>query len=273
MFHKNTFTKRIIQLYMKKLSLLFFIFHLLISSCKSVTSYSEKETQQLYKTQATQIKIDSTTAKNKRINDFIKPFKTHLNNELDAVLCTTPINLTRTDGKLESSLGNLMADICYSQGNPKFKNKTSYEIDFVLLNYGGIRAAIPKGNITARNAFEVMPFENEMIIVELTGEKVKELLTYLTTQKKAHPIANIRLELKNNNYQNVTINNKPFKVIKNYFVLTSDYLQQGGDKMYFFKNPVSLHKIDYKIRNALIDYFKKATIITPNLDNRFSNAK
>ena len=73
-------------------------------------------------------------------------------------------------------------------------------------------------------------------------------------------------------YQDVTINNIPFDEAKNYFVLTSDYLQEGGDKMNFFKKPVSLHKTGYKIRTALIDHFKKTDSITPNLDNRFTYA-
>ena len=63
-----------------------------------------------------------------------------------------------------------------------------------------------------------------------------------------------------------------FDETKNYFVLTSDYLQEGGDKMNFFKNPVSLHKTGYKIRTAIIDYFKKVDSIIPNLDKRFTYA-
>ncbi len=250
---------------MKKLILPLFIVFIGFTSCK-------KEKTTLYKIEAHQLKTDSTVIEKQSISNFIKPFKQKLNNELDAVLCTTSSDLTKKDGRLESSMGNLMADICYTQGNPVFKKQTGNVVDFVLLNHGGIRSAIPKGNITARNAFEVMPFENEMVIVELSGKKVNELLIYLTTEKKAHPIANITLQIKNNTYQNVTINDKPFDHTKNYFVLTSDYLQQGGDHMTFFKNPISIHKIDYKIRNALIDYFKNTTAITPNLDNRFSYA-
>ena len=266
MLHKNTFTKFIIQLYMKKLNYLVFFLLIGITSCK-------KETYSLYKIEGKQLKTDSTVTEKKAITDFIKPYKQKLNNELNTVLCTTPIDLTRNDGDLESTLGNLMADICYTQGNPIFKKRTQHLVDFVLLNFGGIRAAIPKGNITPRNAFEVMPFENEMVVVELSGEKVKALLHYLAIEKKAHPIANMRLQIKNDSYQNVSINGNPFDETKNYFVLTSDYLQQGGDQMSFFKNPISITKLDYKIRNAMIDYFKKSTKIKPNLDNRFSYAK
>ncbi|MGB1268653.1 MAG: 5'-nucleotidase C-terminal domain-containing protein [Flavobacteriaceae bacterium] len=247
--------------------------YLLLSSCILILSACKKEVpSQLYQVKAHQLITDSTTVANTEITEFIAPFKTHLNEQLDAVLCTTPIDLTRIDGELESSLGNLMADICFEQGNPVYNKQTGGTIDFVLFNYGGIRAPIAKGNITARNAFEVMPFENELVIAELSGEKVKDLLHYLAVNKKAHPISKLRLKLKDDTYTDVTINDKKFDTSKNYFVLTSDYLQEGGDKMNFFKAPVSIHKTDYKIRTALIDYFKKTDSIIPNLDNRFTYA-
>ena len=232
----------------------------------------KKSNMILYKVEGKQLVTDSTLIDDQKIADIIAPYKKHLNEQLDSVICITPINLTRIDGKLESSLGNLMADICFELGNPIFEKQTNKTIDFVLFNYGGIRAPIPKGSITARNAFEVMPFENELVIAELSGEKVKELLHYLFINKIAHPIAKLSLKLNTETYQDVTINDLSFDETKNYFVLTSDYLQEGGDKMNFFKNPVSLHKTGYKIRTALIDYIKKTNSIIPNLDKRFTYA-
>lgn len=227
----------------------------------------------IQKIKAKQLKIDSTIQKNNKISTLIAPYKKHLDSKLDDVICFTPRDLTRIDGVLESSLGNLMADICFTEGNNITKVKFNKIADFVLLNYGGIRAPIPKGNITIKNAFEVMPFENELVLLELPGLKVKELLNYLSAHKKAHPISNLSLVLKNDSYQNVLINNSPFDENKSYFILTSDYLQQGGDKMSFLKAPIQLHKTGYKIRTALIDYFKKKDTVFPLLDNRFSYAK
>jgi len=243
--------------------------HFVIIIILLITIACKKSKKVLYKIEGKQLITDSTATNNKEISDIIAPYKKHLNEQLDSVLCTTPKDLTRIDGKLESTLGNLMADICYEQGNPVFEKQTNKTIDFVLFNYGGIRAPIPKGNITARNAFEVMPFENELVVVELSGKKISELLHYLFVNKKAHPISKLSLKLNNETYQDVTISDVPFNDKKNYFVLTSDYLQEGGDKMNFFKSPISLHKTGYKIRTALIDYFKKTDSINPKLDNRF----
>ncbi len=66
-----------------------------------------------------------------------------------------------------------------------------------------------------------------------------------------------------------SVNGKSIDPDQNYFVATSDYLQQGGDSMYFFSDPVNLYNIDYKLRNAIIDYFHKIDTIKAKQDNRF----
>ena len=251
---------------MKIKQFLILSFFLFFIACK-------KNSNAVTNTDWEQLSIDSTIPENEKIIKIITPYKNHLDNQLDSLLCYNPKYLTRTDGPLESSLGNLMADICFKKGNKVLKNQINKKADFILLNYGGIRAPIPKGNITLKNAYKVMPFENELVLVKLSGFKVKELLTYLFKSKNAHPISNISLKLNNTSYQDVIINNRKFNENKNYYILTSNYLQQGGDKMNFFKSPILLYNTKYKIRTALIDYFKETDTLKTELDNRFSYAK
>ena len=207
------------------------------------------------------------------IEEFIKPYREKVEGEMNTVLSYTEKDLVRTDGELESSLGNLMADLCFKRANPVFSSRTSKNIDFALFNYGGIRAGITKGGIKTENAFQLMPFENSLVVVELTSEKIKELVKYLINGKRAHPLSKqINLTITKIGY-NLTINKKPIEDSKTYFVLTSDYLQNGGDHMNFFKNPVSIVNLDYKLRNAIIDYFKETDTIQVKLDGRFRAEK
>ncbi|AMC09772.1 UDP-sugar hydrolase [Lutibacter profundi] len=234
----------------------------LFFSCKN-------EPQHLLKIEGKLLPITSEITSNKNIENFVKPYREKIEKEMSNILSYTPINLTREDGKLESTLGNLMADMCYQEANPIFNKKTGKNIDFALFNFGGVRASIPKGNITMQHAFNLMPFENQLVVVELSSKKIKELVTYLITKKKAHPISKqVSLVFTNNGY-NFKINDKPLNDSKTYFVLTSDYLQHGGDHMDFFKNPINLYKINYKLRNAIIDYFKETDTIRAKLDGRF----
>ncbi|MFK5958574.1 MAG: 5'-nucleotidase [Lutibacter sp.] len=246
---------------MKKIIIVFFTTFLLFS-CKN-------EPQHLVKIEGKLIPINEELTSKKAIEAIIEPFKMKVEAEMNAVLSYTPNELNRADGKLESSLGNLMADLCFEKASPVFNSITGKNIDFALFNFGGIRAGISKGKITTRNAFNLMPFENQLVVVELTSEKIKELINYLIIENRAHPVSKqINLAITKNGY-NLKINNKPIDSSKTYYVLTSDYLQNGGDNMNFFKNPVNLYKTNYKVRNAIIDYFKENDTVKIKLDGRF----
>ena len=235
----------------------------LLFSCKN-------EPQKVIKITGKQIPINDSIASASTFENFIKPYRIKVNKEMNAVLCYTPKDLVRTDGKLESSLGNLLADLSYERANPVFNARTGKNIDFAMFNYGGIRASIPKGQITMENAFNLMPFENTFVVAELSPNKIKELIHYLISQNIATPISKqFHLKITKNGYK-VTVNGKPLNPSKNYLVLTSDYLQNGGDNMNFFKNPVQLFRLDYKVRNAIIDYFKSTDTVKVKLDGRFT---
>ena len=229
--------------------------------------------QELVKIEGKQLPITDSIEGISAITDSIAPYKIKVEKEMNTQISYTPVDLTRLDGELESSLGNLMADICYEKSNMVFKSRTDNSVDFAIFNYGGIRAGITAGPITNLSAFKLMPFENSLVVVELTSEKMEELANYLLKANKAHPLSKeINLELKGDSYS-IKIKGKPLKKNKTYFVATSDYLQGGGDNMNFFKDPVSLFKTDYKVRNALIDYFKEHDTIRVELDGRFKRLK
>lgn len=248
---------------MKNSILLVFTFLILIS-CKN-------EPQHLVKIEGKLLPINEEITSKKEIEAFITPYKEKVEAEMNTAISFTPKDLSNDDGELESSLGNLMADLCFERANPVFNSRTGNNIDFALFNFGGIRAGITKGTITNQNAFKLMPFENSLVVVELSSDKVNELIQYLITNNKAHPVSkhvSLIISEDANNFQ-FSINNKPLDVSKTYFVLTHDYLQNGGDNMIFFKDPVNLYKLDYKVRNAIIDYFKETDTIEVELDGRF----
>ncbi|MFO7719733.1 MAG: 5'-nucleotidase [Gillisia sp.] len=248
---------------MKFKILIVFLLALSIISCKTGTLEPAE-------IEGKRITIDESITPDTSIENFIKPYSEHINKTLDSVLAYNPTDLNKSDGELNTALGNLMADIIMVQVNPVFKSRTGKEINLVLLNYGGIRAAVGKGPVNARTAYSLMPFENEVVIVELTGNKINEMLSYLESNRTAHPLSGIQIKVdKNYKIIEATINQEKIDPKKTYFVATSDYLQQGGDNMIFFKNPVNLYNTDYKIRNTIIDYFQKVDTLKTQRDNRY----
>lgn len=230
----------------------------------------KQEPLKLSEITAKRLQIDRTQNQIDAIDTFIAPFRSRINTVLDSTLAYAPKTLTKDDGSLNSSAGNLMADIVGSEANSIFNKRTDKNIDFVLLNHGGIRSIISKGNVSARTAYQVMPFENTIVVVELSGASVLELAAYLTKSKRAHPISGMQLIIdKNDEIKSLQVQDKSVEKNRSYYVATSNYLVSGGDNMVFFKNAISITETDYLIRNAMIDYFKKVDTLKAAVDNRF----
>jgi 2',3'-cyclic-nucleotide 2'-phosphodiesterase (5'-nucleotidase family) len=207
------------------------------------------------------LKVDNTISANKEIDNYVKPFRDKIDEDLNTVLAFAPETLDKS-GLWQSKIGNLLSDITMMKGNLVFNKRENKIIDVCLLNHGGIRAIINKGNVTARTAFEVMPFENRMIVVSLKSEQIIELINYFVATKKPHPLSGLTFTIeKNQTPTNILIQGKPIEKDKIYNVVTSDYLSNGGDSMDFFKKGVAFYDLDYKLRNVLIDYFKDVDVI------------
>lgn len=235
---------------------------IVLSSCGKKPLY-------ISKIEGKQIEINATVPNDSITNNFILPYREHLEKEMNIVLAYAPEDLTKDRHQNETPLGNFLADLCYHQAQPVFQKRTGNSIDFVLLNIGGIRTEISKGNVKVQHAFEVMPFENNMVVASLDYQSIQELLTYLAESGSAHPISKqLRVVFENNKVKEVTLNQNPLNPDKIYYVLTSDYLINGGDSMNFFKKSTQNIVLDYKIRDALIDELKEIDTIPIILDKR-----
>jgi len=214
--------------------------------------------------------IDNSLQAVDSLEQFILPYRNRVNQVLDSTLAYAPYPITKSDGKLNTTAGNLMADIVFEQANPIFQKRTGNQIDFVVLNHGGIRSVISPGAVTARTAYEIMPFENQIAVTQLDGQSVRALVRFLIRSGRAHPISGMEILLgADNTLQYVHVQGRPFNENRKYYVATSDYLVKGGDDMGFFKDADTTFLLDYKIRNAMIDYFKKVDTLQPVVDNRF----
>ncbi|WP_228235772.1 5'-nucleotidase C-terminal domain-containing protein [Allomuricauda sp. M10] len=234
-----------------------------MASCKN-------DTGALTEIQGKQLPIDASIEETDSISSFIEPFRNRINEVLDSTLAIAPKSLLLDDGERNTSMGNLMADIVFSETAPIFKSRTGKDLDFVVLNYGGVRSIISAGKVTARNAYEVMPFENYIEVVELNGTAVRKLIDFLTKATRRHPISGMQIVTdKNGALESVNIQGKPFDESRNYYVATSDYLVQGGASIGFFDDMVSVTDTDYLLRNAIIDYFKKVDTVQAVVDDRF----
>jgi len=204
----------------------------------------------------------------------IDPYKINLDKSMTKILSYSTDTYSKNDGNYNTAIGNLMADAIMELSNPIFKSRTGKNLDMVLLNHGGIRSVLSKGNITTRTAYSLMPFENSVIVVALKGTVIMEMTSYLKEFGKPHPISGLELVLNSDNtYNTILIGGEPVEMEKTYHVATNDYLYKGGDQMYFLKKSDTLYDLNYKIRTVLIDYFKTYDTLSPKKDQRFIKLK
>lgn len=244
--------------------------YLLLFVCSFTICIScKKDSYNTTRVDAKIIPIDRSIKEDTSITSFIAPYKASVDKEMHSVLAYAPNTISKNDSKYNTAIGNMMADAVFELANPVFKAKTGYPFNAVILNHGGIRAPLYKGDVTTGTAYELMPFENEVVVAELSGFQMKELFEYLS-KGKAHPISNLQVILnEDGSLKKGLIQGQEIIDNETYFIATSDYLQKGGDNMTFLTKPVSLLTLDYKIRNVLIDYFKKYDTIAPVRDDRF----
>jgi 2',3'-cyclic-nucleotide 2'-phosphodiesterase (5'-nucleotidase family) len=114
-----------------------------------------------------------------------------------------------------------------------------------------------------------MPFENNLMVIALKGDQIREMAEYLLKEKKPHPLSGIKIyfnsELK---IKAIVVGTSPLDLSKTYYVATSDYLSNGGDNMIFFQKNEGTFDLDYKIRNVLIDHFKEVDTLKVSMDKR-----
>ena len=244
----------------------------ILSFCFVIVACETESNQQKY---GYNIEINQQVLSDSSIVKYYQPFKKNLEESLmNTPISYSPENYKKNDGELNSTLSNMFADATYEMSNPVFNKMSGKNIDIVLLNNGGIRSIISKGNISEKTAFELMPFENSIVVLELNGLSIIKMIDYLRKVKLQHPISGLQITL-NNDYSvnEVKINGVSIENEKKYYVATTDYLLEGGDKMYFLAETTKTTDINYKMRDILIDYFKKYDTLKLKSDNRFIRIK
>ncbi len=243
---------------MKSNYILFSIFLLVLSGCS----------QRIYQVSQTDFSdntsVNSGLSEDLAMKDFIEPYKKELQETMDKVISYTPVDLPKAG--FNSPLANLNCDMVLEESNLIYQQKHGQKIDMCLLNWGGIRRTFTKGNLTVKNVYELMPFENEVVVVTLSGEKVREMIQFLSAAEFGHPISGIQFVPNDEN--SLLINGQKFDPNRNYTVVTNDFLQKGGDQMKFFENPVSTENLGIKQRDIMMRYFEKHDTIKVNLEQR-----
>jgi 5''-nucleotidase/2'',3''-cyclic phosphodiesterase and related esterases len=226
---------------MKKLVFLFFLIGAGLTAC----SYH-------LQVKGSKQNIDDSSKNSVEMDSLIAPYRREMLREFGMVIgeATTDLVTSRPN----SSLGFWLCDELIKKGKDSsfFKNEPLV----AFINIGGLRADLPKGPITVGDIYKVMPFDNRMVFLKLSLDKIPEMEAYLK-EKGGEPIGGFKL------VKGKLVFPDNLAKEKNYFwVVTSDFLANGGDNMFFFNNPLQRFDTAILFRDFIIEAVKKEQKIT-----------
>jgi 2',3'-cyclic-nucleotide 2'-phosphodiesterase (5'-nucleotidase family) len=178
---------------------------------------------------------------------FLQPYADSVNNSMNIFLANLDSTLTKSWP--ENSLGHFMTDAYLEMAGKKFGK----QVDLAFMNTGGIRLnQMLPGPINKGQIYELMPFDNLMVLVEMDGVQLQGFLDHVAA-RGGWPVSGGSYTIANKKAINVLINGKTIIPTQNYTIATSDYVANGGDDSNVMKT-LKQQNIGYLQRDALLEY-------------------
>ena len=225
---------------------------------------------------AENVPVDSSTPDDPSVNQMLVAYSPKVR-ELDAVIGSLKGEL-RKGGMGAGSIGNFVSDGMRWQAGLKLGRP----VDLAIINGGGLRRnAIGEGELRARDVFELLPFENALVTVDLTGAQVMRLLKLLVANREAQSGARIVYFTKPDKTSEIDTvklrtpgGEKDVDPQATYRIVTIDYIvNRGGDISTLLREGKPAEPLGITLRDAIMAYVKSETAagrtIRPNLDGRF----
>lgn len=182
--------------------------------------------------QLSSVKIEDSAniESSKEIQALISPYKNEMAKEMNQVIGFCEKELVKA--RPESTLGNWTADLVHTKCEEYYKKP----IDFALVNYGGMRIpSLPAGPIKKSTVFELMPFDNALVVIKVDAETLEKLFARMA-EYGGWPISHqVRFKIKNGKPIDIQINGKNIDKNKIYKIALSDFVANGGDNCFFFE--------------------------------------
>ena len=224
-----------------------------------------------------QTAVDSTIAGDQAVEKMLTAYSPKVR-ALDQQIAKLKGDL-RKGGVGAGSLGNFVTDGMRSQASAKLGKP----VPLVMTNGGGLRKnVISEGDLTYRDVFELLPFENALVSFDLTGAQVIDLLRVVVSHRDAQSGARVvykvnsdkQLELESAKLLEGSVE-KEIDPNAIYTVISIDYLLNvtGGDYAAVLKKATNTKPLGLTIRDAITNYVKAETAagreIKSTLDGRF----
>ncbi|WP_051718954.1 5'-nucleotidase C-terminal domain-containing protein [Hymenobacter sp. IS2118] len=197
--------------------------------------------------------VGKTQAEDPAVAALIAPYHDKVTAQMTEVLGMAPVALVKTPG--ESPLANFVADLQRTRASQVLGEA----VPLGVMTNGGLRAGFAAGPVTLGAVFELMPFENQLVVLDAPGPVVQQLFEYAARIKMAVSGATYALTF-DGLPKDIRIGNQAFDPNQNrtWGIAISDYLASGGDDMAFFKT-LPPRPTGVLLRTAIADHVRSLT--------------
>ena len=211
--------------------------------------------------------VEASVRDDPRVESIVAPYRSRMGEEIRQVIGETTGMLSKSVP--EGTLGNFATDAMLWAAN----RSRSEPVTMALTNNGGLRVPIGPGPITVGQIYELMPFENMLSILVLTGSQVRDLCNQLA-EKRGEPIAGFTFHIEVDGDGHVAgeilVGGEPLELEAEYRLVTNDYMANGGDSFSALLTPLAREDLPVLLRDAFIDYLKFVEVIEPTLEGRIT---
>jgi 2',3'-cyclic-nucleotide 2'-phosphodiesterase (5'-nucleotidase family) len=130
---------------------------------------------------------------------------------------------------------------------------TGKPVDVAFTNNGGLRADLPRGPLTRGDVLEVMPFDNAMVVLELSGADLQSTLDR-SSEHGGDPFSGVTFRIENRKALDVRVNGEPLDLQRTYRLCTNDYIVDGGGKYEAIKRARNVNRTGVLIRDAILSH-------------------
>ena len=198
---------------------------------------------------------DVRVSPNSKVEDYLKPYRSSLKEKTEEVIAKLEIDLTKKG--YSNSLGRFASQIILE----KARKYSKLPVDFALLNNGGLRKPLYKGDIKIKDIYELMPFDNYIVIVSVKGAKVKTMCKEIT-HHHGLPMAGLKIIAGETNGDTCDVNGKKVDDKKDYLIATINYLYNVGEGVPSLKSGKLVKNMtNHLFRDAIIEYVKEKKVI------------
>ena len=190
-------------------------------------------------------RIDSSLVK------YIAPYKHIVDSMMNNVIIVSDVELPN---RTSSQTLNWIADLAYSLGNRIYNE----HIDLAIMNKGGMRRDLPKGNISEGLLGAMFPFDNRLVVLKIKGKDLIDAFSVMVSRGGDAVSNGVHVEYDGNNrITKATLHGHKIKDNKIYTLLTLDYLANGGDYMAPLKNGTLVAVDEEKFGTVVIKSLKE----------------